>query len=486
MKKVALCALLACALPACASTTTIQPETAKSAAPDTPADDAAATHTIATEPVAATLSNKPWLHANTSSQYVHVGGAEQFVGVWVDVPDVAQTAHVPIALTLTIDTSGSMEGSKIVEARNAARELVSRMKEGDMVAIDTFSDHAREIVPPTVLDARTRQRVMSTISELSADGATNMFDALQLAISTARRAPSTHPVRRVVMISDGRATTGTTHTESLAQVAELGTQFGVQVTSLGVGLDYDEDALNAIAVRSSGRLFHLADAKEMPSIIKNELALLQKTMATQATVELVPAPGVQLFAAQGVRSSWGQSGALSIPLGTMFAGQRREVLVRFRMQSDQVEGNDRPIVSARLHFTDPSDDNVPRVQEVVVRAKLTNDMSLVERHANEDVQAIVAMQRASLLATEARQQISEGDFERADQQLALAESALRKRAEQAATKKDKARMMSAANSVASKRQAVRTAAKAPPAAQPEAARGAALDVNDFAMEAQGF
>jgi Ca-activated chloride channel family protein len=336
-----------------------------------------------------------------------------------------------------------------------------------------------------MLRHNTRAAIMSTLSELSADGATNMSDALNLAIGRARHAPSSHPVRRVVMISDGRATAGHTSTHTLAQIAENGTQFGVQVTSLGVGLDYDEDTLNALAVRSSGRLYHLSDPREMAGIIKSELNLLDKTMATNAAIEIVAAPGVQLIAADGVRSSWGQNRSLRVPLGTMFSGQRREVLVRFRMTGDLVEGS-APIVSTRLHFDDPSDGGIARVQEVVVRATLTHDMSMVREHQNHEVQAIIAMQEASTMAAQARSDVSSGNFDEADVQLARAETKLRERAQHAKSKKDQARITAAADSVAQNRRAVQGAAAAPPAARASAARKSSLELNDFAMEAQGY
>jgi Ca-activated chloride channel family protein len=488
MKQVALCALIACASMACASQTTIpHPQTATSN--EVATDGSEGVTKIATagdeDIVEATVQNKHWLNASGGSEFVHVGGQEQFIGVWVDVPKSVKRAHVPMALTLTIDTSGSMGGQKIVQARAAAKELVRAMKNGDIVSIHTFSDSANELVHQTVLRPNNRQVIMNTLSELSADGATNMFDALQLAIGRARSAPSTHPVRRVVIISDGRATAGPTSTHTLADIAERGTQFGVQVTALGVGLDYDEDALNALAVRSSGRLFHLADASEMPSIIKAELNLLQKTMATNATVRVVPAPGVQLLGANGVRSSWGTNRTLEIPLGTMFAGQRREVLVRFRMMSDLVEGT-APIASARLHFNDPTDGGVPRVQEVVVRGKLTTDMALVNEHQNPDVQAIVAMNEASTLANLARADVSSGNFDNADLQLARAEKKLRERAHHAKNKRDKKRILAAVASVATSRRGVQSAAKAKPAAKRKAQRASSLQLNDFAMEAQGY
>ncbi|MEZ4441395.1 MAG: VWA domain-containing protein [Polyangiaceae bacterium] len=495
MKRALLCAALACTTMACATSQTPTLTPTPEATP--PAD---ASLKLASDPGSQTASgedgeevaaaptrvgSESWLGAAAGSDYVLVGGQEQFVGVWVEIPEAARRAHVPTMLTLTIDTSGSMQGEKIVQARTAARALVQEMKRGDMVAIHTFSDRAERLIAPTVLTPESRQAILSTIAELSADGSTNMFEALELALDDTRRAPASHPVRRVVMISDGRATAGPTQTETLARVAERGMDQGVQVTAMGVGLDYDENTLNELAVRSSGRLFHLSDPQELAGIVKSELGLLQKTMATNAVVEIVPAPGVRLVSAQGVRSQWGGSGNLEVPLGTMFSGQRREILVAFRLDGHEVEGT-KPIASARLHFRDPAEGGLDRVQEVVVRGQLTNDASLAQRHENPEVQAIIALHRASTVATAARADLSHGDFDEAEQRLAKAEADLRQRATKARTAEDKKRMMQAASSIAKNRSQVAAAAAAPAPARAAAARKSSLELNDAAMDMQGF
>lgn len=491
-----LSTLLACTTMACASSQNVRPQPASTASETTqtvaaPSTDEAGerpdhdnTATIAASPESH-VAGGSWLGAAGGSEYVLVGGQEQFIGVWVDVPKSKSRAHVPTAITLTIDTSGSMQGDKIVQARSAAKALVDRMKDGDLVAVQTFSDHAAELIPPTELDARSRQAISGTLNELSADGATNMFEALNLAVGRTQHTPSSHPVRRVVLISDGRATAGPTDTDTLARIAERGMSHGVQVTAMGVGLDYDENALNALAVRSSGRLFHLSDPQELAGIIRSELSLLQRTAATNAFVEVVPAPGVQLVSAGGQQASWSSNGSLRVPLGTMFEGQRRELLVRFRATTHQVEGQ-MPIASARLHFSDPTEGGLSRVQEIVVRANLTTDQTLVSRHEIPEAQAIIAMHEASSLASQARQQLASGDFDHADVQLAQAEDELRKRAEQTRSEKDKRRMMQAAQSLADNRKAVRAAKKASPRARPAAARASSLELNDAAMQMQGY
>jgi Ca-activated chloride channel family protein len=423
-----------------------------------------------------------WLGAAGESEFVLNGAGEHRVGVWVDVPATSDRPHVPTAVVLTIDTSGSMQGDKIRRAREAAKAVVDRLYDGDFVSVHAFDDVAREIVPPIALSAENRRRVHATISELGANGATNLFDGLQLAEQRMRGAPATHPVRRIIVVSDGKPTVGQSSAEVLGALAARATQAGAQVTSFGVGLDYDEHVLNQLAVRSSGRLYHLADAAELPSIVKSEMDLVQATMATEAVVEIVAADGVELIGVDGLPSER-RMGALRVPLGSLFGGQKRELLVRTRI-SEPLEGR-RALASVRLHYEDPAERGLARVQEVVVRAAGTGDPATVAEHRHPRVREIASLHQVAEWTTLAARELSEGKFDDADRRLAQAEAELRSSADKAKGE-ERVRFEQAARKVAGARKAGKAAAAAPAAARPGAARASSLEANDAAMDAMGF
>ena len=425
----------------------------------------------------------PWLHTAAASEFILAHQPDQVFGVWVDVPRNAATGHVPTALTLTIDTSGSMRGDKIEHARDAAARLVEELEDGDRVSIVTFSDHARVLQSPTTIDMHTRRQVLNVIEELSADGGTAMFEGLKVAESQLWSTPDTHLVRRMVVISDGKATVGPTAPTQLGAVAEVGLQRGIQVTSIGVGLDYDETTLNELSIRSSGRLYHVEHSRQLPGIVEQEVALLESTAAADAQVEIVPAPGVALVGADAARTTWSGS-SLLVPLGTMFAGQGRELLVRARV--DGADDGSRVLASVRLHFRDPAQDGVPRVQEKVLRATLTSDPSLVAAHENHRTKSLMALREATTFAQLASARANAGDFDAADLELARAEKKLAEQAELAPTKAERARAQESQRRISRSRKDLAKAKSAPKPAAAAAGRKAALDLNDAAMESLGY
>lgn len=435
------------------------------------------------DPDATEAPEGPWLSAATASDFLLTHEPNQVFGVWIDVPRSAATGHVPTALTLAVDTSGSMRGDKIVHARDAARRLIDELQAGDRVSIVGFSDHARVLVSPTVVDETSRRHLLNVIEELSADGGTAMHDGLKVAESQLWSTPDTHLVRRMVVISDGKATVGPTSPDELGRIAEVGLQRGIQVTSIGVGLDYDESTLNELAVRSSGRLYHVEDSKQLPGIVEQEIALLESTAAADAQVEIVPAPGVALLGADAAHSSHSGTGLL-VPLGTIFAGQKRELLVRARV--DAAGEGSKVLASVRLHFRDPSEDGVPRVQEQILRATLTSDASLVAAHRNSRTESLLAIREAASFAQIASQRANSGDFEAADEELARAEMKLEQQARHASTKADKQRAVESKKRITRTRKDLAKAKSAPAPARATASRKAALDLNDAAMEELGY
>jgi len=423
-----------------------------------------------------------WVGASADSDVMLARGGDAYVGVWVDVPESARArVRAPVDLALVIDTSGSMEGAKIEAARQSARTMVERLHDGDVVSIDTFSDQARPLVAPVELTPRTRAHVLSAIAELATGGSTNLFDGLSLGEAHVAQADAHHPVRRIVLISDGEANVGPSSPQALGELASRSLMLGAQVTSLGVGLDYDERTLDAIAERTSGRLFHVGDPREMKETLEHEIDLLASTVADRASLEVVPAPGVQVTGVDGASMEWASGGAVRIPLGTLFAGQHREALVRVRVNPSDA-GTQRALASVRLVFRDPSEDDVERVQEVLARVSTTDDPAVAAAHPNARTHAMMATLDAAQTELQAAQALGSGNYAQAQSQLAATERSLRTQAAHTTDVVAKKRLEVAAQSVA----AAHHRAAAAPSAAPAAVREDVLQMNSAGMKGMGY
>ena len=435
-----------------------------------------------------------WIGAKAVHDVVAASSGVADIGLWVDAPNADSTRRSRrprVDVALVIDVSGSMAGVKFAHAKEAARTIIDGLADGDIVSVDSFADVARGVCPPLVLDASSRVTLRRAVDGMHVGGNTDMFDGLELAEFHAAQAPASHAVRRVVMLSDGRANVGASSAEMLGAIAENGIAKHTQVTSLGLGLDYDEETLDALAVRSGGRMYHLTDSGGVTAPLRDELALLTSAVASDAYVEVIPAPGVQVERIFGVggwhgeatASSDGGTPTLRIPLGSLFAGQHREALVRVRFDSAAAtwRGQPRALASVRLHFRDLGDDSVDRVQETVARVRTSDDAAEVVASLEPQAQAIAVSALSHDVLLTATEDAEHGDFAAASKKLASVGAELRHRAA-SAPPAAKPRMLKAADDADVESRAIGAATAAPAPVR----REAVLKMNSYGMKSSGY
>jgi Ca-activated chloride channel family protein len=214
----------------------------------------------------------------------------------------------------------------------------------------------------------------------------------------------------------------------------------------------------------------------MAIILRQELDLLSQTVATNAFIEILPAPGVQLL---GVDSIGGaiENGRLRVPVGTLHAGQQREVL--FRAQIDTSRPGAASVGTARLVFEDPTA-REQRTHTVALDYEVTTDAGLAERSGAPRVAAMVANQQATVAQLQASQLLNAGQGEAAARQLDFAARIVTEAAEAAPASP-------AADSLRRRARGLQSGAgRAREATTPEATRAGALQQQDAAYEASGY
>ena len=206
-----------------------------------------------------------------------------------------------LSVHLVLDTSGSMRGESIAQAREAARSLVDRLAPSDDFSLVTFSTEAEVKVPDGLVGPR-REAIKRIISELREEGGTNIGEGLALGYAEASRPTiPADAVRVVLLLSDGRATAGDTRSENLSRLALNAFQKGIQTSSFGLGSDYDGALMSSIASDGAGGYYYLRDPSHIASALATELDQRLDPVATAVEVRVRLKPGVDLLKAYGSR-----------------------------------------------------------------------------------------------------------------------------------------------------------------------------------------
>ena len=132
---------------------------------------------------------------------VHEGRGYALALLLPSLPDAGRP-RVAREVTFVIDTSGSMAGTSIVQAKAALALALARLKPGDRFNVIEFNSRARALfAAPMPVDPATLGRARAFVSALRADGGTEMREALALALAPGEAAPGL--VRQVVFLTDG-------------------------------------------------------------------------------------------------------------------------------------------------------------------------------------------------------------------------------------------------------------------------------------------
>jgi Ca-activated chloride channel family protein len=273
--------------------------------------------------------------------------SETFVLINVRADERSTGERAERHLSIVIDRSGSMQGKRLSNAVAAAQGAVERLSDDDFVSVVEYATTARELVATTRVDTSSRLRVLGEIGRLTASGDTCISCALETTEGIVRAGRGA--VQRVLLISDGEATTGVRDVEGMRRIAASFTSTGATVTTIGVDVDYNERMMAAIAQETNGRHYFVASPDGLARIFDAELRGLERTVARDARLELEFAPGVELE--EVLDRSFRREGSRAIvPLGTFAAGEERSVLARVRVPRGAP--GERGIVTARMTYDD--------------------------------------------------------------------------------------------------------------------------------------
>lgn len=236
-------------------------------------------------------------------------------------------ARAPLSLAIVIDTSGSMSGEKIESAKRSVISLLRQMRDDDEVALVRY-DSSSEVLQRLARVGSIRSSLIDRVQRLSAGGGTNIPPALGQGLSELSDARSGR-VRRVVLVSDG-LDGGRVRSEELARRA---LDERTTVSALGIGLDFDEGYMSAVANAGRGNFGFVENAGALARFLERELEETAKTVVESAHARLELPPGARFVRAVGAQTRV-EGDEVRLTLGSLFAGDERRVVVELAMDAE--------------------------------------------------------------------------------------------------------------------------------------------------------
>lgn len=260
------------------------------------------------------------------------GNGETFVMLEVRGSDAAKArVAAPVSLSLVIDRSGSMKGTRIRNAINAATTAVGRLNDGDTVNVVTFDTQVQVVVAPTTVRADTRERILDSIRRIGLGGDTCISCGLEEGMVLLDPAPGS--VNKMILLSDGDANHGVRDVAGFRSIAQRAASRGMSITTIGVDVDYNEKIMAAIAQDSNGHHYFVENDAALSRVFEAEAESLTSTVASGAEVAIDLAAGVELD--RVFDRTFRRSGnRIIVPLGTFAQGDVKTVLLKVKVPAE--------------------------------------------------------------------------------------------------------------------------------------------------------
>lgn len=193
--------------------------------------------------------------------------------------------RTPLAVSLVIDRSGSMGGSKIAEAKRCALDLLRRLDDEDKVSLvvyDTTIDVLLETMPVRL----ARTLLPMRLADVRASGGTALHAGWLKGAETLAPTAGSGMMSRVILLSDGQANEGIVDTQQICeQVRELASA-GVTTSTVGIGVDFNEELMTAIANAGQGNSWYGERVEDLAESFDAEMGFLASLAFQDVRVKL--------------------------------------------------------------------------------------------------------------------------------------------------------------------------------------------------------
>lgn len=238
-------------------------------------------------------------------------------------PDPGNTQQtIRKVFTLIIDRSGSMSGTKMEQAKNAASFIVQNLNEGDKFNLVDFDDVIsgfRNYHVPYI--TQTRDSALLYINSLYARNLTNISGAFGFAVPQFNTANDS-TANIIIFLTDGQPTAGITNiTQLLSYVHNLilNTETHIYLYCFGIGSDVNTQLLTPLSSQNNGITEYLGN-DEVYARISTFYMKIRNPVLLSPTISFIPNNNIQVYPS---------------PLPNLYKGQQMIVSGRY-LQSGPV------------------------------------------------------------------------------------------------------------------------------------------------------
>jgi len=299
--------------------------------------------------------------------------------------------RAPVNIAIVIDKSGSMSGDKIAKAKDAAIMAIDRLNCNDIISVVTYDSGVNVLVPATKVT--DKEMIFCRIRDIRAEGSTALYDGVSKGARELKKFVCDNRVNRLVLLSDGLANVGPQTPAELGRLGASLIEDGISVTTIGLGLGYNEDLMTQLAYKSDGSHYFAESANELSGVFDSEFGRALSVVAQEIQIKIKCARGirpVRLLGRQGRID--GQN--VEVFINQLYSEHEKFIMLEVEVPPAASE-HKREIAAVNVSYSNLKTHTTDRLSSQV-EVNFSNSEGLIERQTNRDVMADVI----ELIATE--------------------------------------------------------------------------------------
>jgi len=326
-----------------------------------------------------------------------------------------ETVRAPLAVALVLDKSGSMASDgKMENAKLGALEALKMLDSRDVATIVVYDDNASVLVRArSVGNGAKEPAFLRAISRVRAGGMTALHDGVVLGAEQLEPFVDEGFIPRIVLLSDGIANVGPSSTGELARLGRGLARREMTITTIGLGLDYHEDLMTALAAESGGNAYFARNARMLPEIFARDMEDAVTLTARKVRITLRALGGARPARVIGRPGNLADS-VLEASIDNLYSGEKYAL---FEMELPEGEDGARlEAAEVLLEYIDPVSGNSVR-KSAPLTFSFTGNAAEVEKNQRADIVSQVALARNAEIREEAVRLADEGKAQEAARML---------------------------------------------------------------------
>jgi len=302
-----------------------------------------------------------------------------------------QAERQSMDLVLVLDVSGSMNGDRVRQVKDATRFVVDQARRGDRISIVSFNSCAKRELRLRIMDSVGKDEANRIATLLSAEGGTSIAAGLDMALSIMEQRRHKNKVSAVLVLTDGQD--GWT-ASLLPQLMQRAAAASCPVYAFGFGSDHDAALLSAIAEQAKTPFTFVEDTSKIREAFAGAVGGLSSIVAQSVQLTLRCQVTLKMVHTAFPLQQSGSEATITIP--DMFAAERRDFLVELSVPA-AVQGQQQvSLLHASARYFDLQQNCLVQTPPAVMEA-----MQLEEPQPEVEPDEEVAAQRERVEVTRA-------------------------------------------------------------------------------------